>query len=77
MVMKLYANIDNKTWVAKPIFNSVAGVVLFENNDATMARIAKGNKQRNKFSRGLRTLLINTKDEMEKAIKVDISKNPN
>ena len=59
------------------MFNSVAGVVLFENNDAKMASIANGNKQRNKFSRGLRTLLIKTKDEMEKAIKVDISKNPN
>ena len=55
MVMKLYANIDNKIWVAKPMFNSVAGVVLVEINDATMARIANGNKQRNKFSRGLRT----------------------
>ena len=77
MVIKLYANIDNKIWVAKPMFNSVAGVVLLENNDAIMASIAKGNKQRNKFSRGLRALLINTKDEIEKAIKVDISKNPN
>ena len=77
MVIKLYANIDNKMWVAKPMFNSVAGVVLLENNDAIMASIAKGNKQRNKFSRGLRALLINTKDEIEKAIKVDISKNPN
>ena len=76
MVMKLYANIDNKIWVAKPMFSSVAGVVLFENNDATMARIANGNKQRNKFSRGLRILLIITKDEIEKAIKVDIAKNP-
>ena len=77
MVMKLYANIDNKIWVAKPMLNSVAGVVLVENNDATMARIANGNKQRNKFSRGLRILLIITKDEIEKAIKVDISKNQN
>ena len=77
MVMKLYANIDNRIWVAKPMFNSVEGVVLVENNDATMARIANGNKHRNKFSRGLRILLIITKDEIEKAIKVDISKNPN
>ena len=42
-----------------------------------IAIMAMGNKHKNKFSRGFLMLLINTKEEIEKAIRVDISKNPN
>ena len=75
--MKLYASTDVKTCVASPAFSSVAGNGLCLYNDAAIAIIANGNRHKNKFSSGFRILLTNTSKEMEKAIRVEISKKPN
>lgn len=67
---------DSMTWLASPKLIAVGGKLLLTVRDAMIETIARGNRPKNKFSKGFRMLLIRTSKDIETVMSVLISVMP-